>query len=90
LPAVEAFVAPGMREGARLPDADYMAFVDPFGGSADNMTRAIGDKEDDVMVIDALWERKPPFSPGSDPLCVNINPGHHLILLKSPTASSKL
>jgi hypothetical protein len=40
-----------------------MAFVDPSGGSADSMTLAIGHKEGDVVVIDALRERKPPFSP---------------------------
>jgi hypothetical protein len=61
--AVEACVAVGVRERAPLPDADYMAFVDPSGGSADSMTLAIGHKEGDVVVIDALRERKPPFSP---------------------------
>jgi hypothetical protein len=52
-----------VRERAPLPDADYMAFVDPSGGSADSMTLAIGHKEGDIVVIDALRERKPPFSP---------------------------
>ena len=52
--AVEACVAVGVRERAPLPDADYMAFVDPSGGSADSMTLAIGHKEGDVVVIDAL------------------------------------
>ena len=61
--AVEACVAVGVRERAPLPDADYMAFVDPSGGSADSMTLVIGHKEGDVVVIDALRERKPPFSP---------------------------
>jgi hypothetical protein len=40
-----------------------MGFVDPSGGSADSMTLAVGHKEGDVVVIDALRERKPPFSP---------------------------
>jgi hypothetical protein len=61
--AVEACVAVGVRERAPLPDADYMGFVDPSGGSADSMTLAVAHKEGDVVVIDALRERKPPFSP---------------------------
>ncbi len=40
-----------------------MAFVDPAEGSADSMTLAIGHKQDDVTIIDAMRERKPPFSP---------------------------
>jgi hypothetical protein len=32
-------------------------------GSADSMTVAIGHREDDVIILDALRERKPPFSP---------------------------
>jgi hypothetical protein len=38
-------------------------FCDPSGGSADAMTLAIGHRQDDVVVIDALRERRPPFSP---------------------------
>src|SRR5215467_11181556 len=41
----------------------YCGFVDPSGGSADSMTLAIGHRENDVVVIDALRERRPPFSP---------------------------
>jgi hypothetical protein len=37
--------------------------VDPSGGSADAMTLAIGHRQGDVVVIDALRERRPPFSP---------------------------
>jgi hypothetical protein len=55
--AVEACVAVGVRERAPLPDADYMGFVDPSGGSADSMTLAVAHKEGDVVVIDALRER---------------------------------
>jgi hypothetical protein len=43
----------------------YHAFVDPSGGSADSMSLAIGHREDDVVVLDALREIKPPFSPES-------------------------
>ncbi len=65
--AVEACVVPDRRE---LPDAGvgYVAFVDPSGGSQDSMTLAIAHaeaREDGrvVVVLDALRERRPPFSP---------------------------
>ena len=41
----------------------YVAFVDPGGGSADSMTLAIIHKEGKVIVLDAVRESKPPFSP---------------------------
>jgi len=41
----------------------YSGFVDPSGGSADSFTLAIGHRQDNVAVIDALREVKPPFSP---------------------------
>jgi hypothetical protein len=61
--AVEACVALGVLERAPLSDISYSAFVDPSGGSADSMTLAIGHREDDVAVLDAIRERRPPFSP---------------------------
>jgi hypothetical protein len=41
----------------------YLAFVDPSGGSADSMTLAIAHRDDDRGVLDAVRERRPPFSP---------------------------
>ena len=41
----------------------YVAFVDPSGGSQDAMTLAIAHQEADRLVLDALRERRPPFSP---------------------------
>jgi hypothetical protein len=61
--AVEACVAAGVRERPRVSGTRYAAFVDPSGGSADSMTLAIGHSDKDVTVVDALRERKPPFSP---------------------------
>jgi hypothetical protein len=61
--AVEACVALGCFERPPMSDQSYSAFVDPSGGSADAMTLAIGHRQDDVVVIDALRERRPPFSP---------------------------
>jgi hypothetical protein len=61
--AVEACVSVGVRERQPMPGVSYSAFVDPSGGSADSMTLAIGHQEDDVTVLDAIRERRPPFSP---------------------------
>jgi hypothetical protein len=62
--AVEACIAVGVRERAPLPEQhDYMAFCDPSGGSSDSMTLALGHREGDVVIVDAIRERRPPFSP---------------------------
>ena len=61
--AVEACVSLGVRERAPLSGLRYSAFVDPSGGSADSMTLAVGHREDTVVVVDAVREVKPPFSP---------------------------
>jgi len=61
--AVEACVALDVRERAPVSSVTYAAFVDPSGGSADSMTLAIGHRADDVAVLDAMRERRPPFSP---------------------------
>lgn len=60
---VEQCVEPGIRERAPQPGIEYFGFVDPSGGSADSMTLAIAHRQDDVAVLDAVRERKPPFSP---------------------------
>jgi len=43
----------------------YVGFADPSGGSADSMTLAIGHKDyiRKTVVVDALREARPPFSP---------------------------
>lgn len=60
---VEACIAPGVHERAPVPGIKYSAFVDPSGGSADSFTLAIAHKEGDAAILDAVRERKPPFSP---------------------------
>ena len=60
---VEACVSLGVRERLPVYDVTYSAFVDPSGGSADSMTLAVGHREDTVVVVDAIREVKPPFSP---------------------------
>jgi hypothetical protein len=61
--AVEACVAWDVRERAPMQSEQYCGFVDPSGGSADSMTLSIGHREGDVVVLDAVRERRPPFSP---------------------------
>ncbi|MBF0678553.1 MAG: hypothetical protein IR164_06415 [Devosia sp.] len=60
---VEACVSPGIFERPRRNGVTYRAFVDPSGGSNDSMTLAIAHNEGDVVVLDAVRDRKPPFSP---------------------------
>jgi hypothetical protein len=61
--AIEAVTDPGIRE--RAPDLrnNYLAFVDPSGGSSDSMTLAISHPEGDTQILDLIREVKPPFSP---------------------------
>jgi hypothetical protein len=63
--AVQACVAPGVRERPPQRGVTYHGFVDPSGGSADSMTLAIGHNEIErqTVIIDALREVRAPFSP---------------------------
>jgi hypothetical protein len=61
--AVEACVTRGVLERAPVAGVTYRAFVDPSGAASDSMTLAIGHEEGAHAVVDALRERKPPFSP---------------------------
>ncbi len=61
---VEGAVVSGRHELPPVAGVRYAAFTDPSGGSADSMTLAIAHAEKDGRVIlDAVRERKPPFSP---------------------------
>lgn len=61
---VEGVTSTGVRFRPFNPDFEYLAFTDPAGGSGkDAMTLAIGHREDDMIVIDLVAERTPPFSP---------------------------
>jgi hypothetical protein len=53
------------REIGPLERHAYRAFCDPSGGSADSMCLAIAHSEGDLIVIDAIREVQPPFSPAS-------------------------
>ncbi len=64
--AVEACVSPGILERPFLSSNHYAAFVDPSGGSSDSFTLAIGHRErEGLIVVDAISEHRPPFSPES-------------------------
>jgi hypothetical protein len=62
--AIEACVDHGVYERSPMPDATYFGFIDPAGGSGqDAMTLAVCHLEDEVVVLDCLRERRPPFNP---------------------------
>ena len=63
--AVRACIRTGIYERAPQPGISYVGFADPSGGSADSFAAGVAhvDFSRDVTVIDALFERKPPFSP---------------------------
>jgi hypothetical protein len=68
---IETFVPLEVVEGCigdfleRPPDEKhrYFAFCDPSGGSSDSFTLGIAHREGDRVVIDAIRETRPPFSP---------------------------
>lgn len=69
---VESFLHPDALAAVTVSDRrelpprrglEYLAFVDPSGGSADSMTLAIAHDEDGVGVLDSVRETRPPFSP---------------------------
>jgi hypothetical protein len=61
---VDAAMVPGRFELPPLSGTNYIAFVDPSGGTSDSMTMAIAHRvERDRVMLDAVRERRPPFSP---------------------------
>jgi hypothetical protein len=60
---IDAAVVPDRHELPPLRSIEYKAFVDPSGGSADSMTLAIAHREGERVIIDAVREKRPPFSP---------------------------
>jgi len=61
--AIGACVVPGRRELPPVADLSYSAFVDPSGGRADAFTLAIGHRDGERAVVDALRAWRPPFNP---------------------------
>ena len=63
---IDACTIPGRYELPKVPGCAYRAFVDPSGGSSDAMTLGIAHadpKDRTLIVLDAVREVKPPFSP---------------------------
>jgi hypothetical protein len=60
---VEAAVIQGRHELPRIEHIRYHAFVDPSGGSSDSMTLAITHMAGNRVIVDAIRERRAPFSP---------------------------
>jgi hypothetical protein len=61
---VAACVSVGVFERPPLSNISYRAFLDFSGGSGtDSMTLAVGHKDGTSVVVDALREIRPPFSP---------------------------
>jgi hypothetical protein len=50
-------------EMAPITGRKYFGFVDPSGGSADSFTMSIAHRDGERVVIDAIREVRPPFSP---------------------------
>jgi hypothetical protein len=63
--AVESCVSPGVWERPPVSAARYFGFVDPSGGSTDAFALAIAHRDANRIVLDALREVRPPFSPES-------------------------
>jgi hypothetical protein len=64
--AVEACIDRGVFERSPNADTQFVGFADPSGGSSDSFTAAVASKRDDgVIVLDAVREVRPPFSPES-------------------------
>ena len=62
---VDACVTSGVFERPPQSNHRYVGFVDPSGGSSDSMTLGIAHREADQVVLDAVREVRPPFSPES-------------------------
>lgn len=60
---LDAVVIPGRHELPPSSLIQYQGFCDPSGGSADSFTLAIAHKERGCIVLDAIREQRPPFSP---------------------------
>jgi hypothetical protein len=62
--AVDACIIAGRYE--LPPTSRHVAYCDPSGGSSDSMTLALGHRGGDGRaILDAIRERRPPFSPES-------------------------
>jgi hypothetical protein len=61
--ALDAVVSRDLYERGQISDVRYVGFCDPSGGSRDSFTAAIAHMDGTKIVLDAVREKKPPFSP---------------------------
>jgi hypothetical protein len=61
--AVRAVIVPDRRELPPVAGVRYVAFTDPSGGSQDSFTLAVAHRTGARLLLDAVRERRPPFSP---------------------------
>jgi hypothetical protein len=61
--AIQACVATGRLELPPVEGLSYEAFVDPSGGRRDAFTLAIGHRDEEHAVVDAVRAWAPPFNP---------------------------
>ncbi len=64
---IRAAMVQDRRELPYVRGIEYVAFADPSGGSADSFTLAIAHKRNEIAILDAIREVRPPFSP--DAVC---------------------
>lgn len=60
---IAACVVSDRRELPPIAGLRYVGFVDPSGGSSDSFTAAVCHRDGERVVVDAVRERRPPFSP---------------------------
>jgi hypothetical protein len=60
---VEAAVVRGRYELPRVEGVRYFGFTDPSGGSSDSMTLSVTHMQGNRVIVDAIRERRAPFSP---------------------------
>jgi len=63
LDVLNACTVPGRQFLPPDPGKNYVAFIDPSGGSNDSFTLAIAHFENGKVIVDQVLERRPPFSP---------------------------
>jgi hypothetical protein len=63
--ALEVCIDRGVFERAPNDATQYVGFVDPSGGSADSFTAAVAHADGERIILDAVREVKPSFSPES-------------------------
>lgn len=62
---IESAVDPGVVMRPRQPQHSYLAFADPSGGRGDSFTAAVAHLERDTVILDGIYERRPPFNPSA-------------------------